>query len=221
MFSRFLSKITVHGNRGHEHSFKERDDWFTKKDRIENGYKIAMSDFDISAKVLNLGKNNHQKNIPKMCQEKFEFSKSRDTWDRTLVDENMCKMSIWYLEKRLSFDILNAQKGNFLRYLRGFRHFSEYHILSDLGSSKSVLGSFPVFLTKICPKNMHHTVQTHNYTFDLFSISWPWMTLIWHKVTKDLGGYLEVSQIRSMSFYRLYFNLIRLLCPAKPTIPDC
>ena len=156
-----------------------------------------------------------------MCQENFEFSKSRDTWDRTLVDENMCKMSIWYLEKRLSFDILNAQKGNFLRYLRGFRHFSEYHILSDLGSSKSVLGSFLVFLTKICPKNMHHTVQTHNYTFDLFSISWPWMTLIWHKVTKDLGGYLEVSQIRSMSFYRLYFNLIRLLCPAKPTMPDC
>ena len=156
-----------------------------------------------------------------MCQENFEFSKSRDTWDRTLVDENICKMSIWYLEKRLSFDILNAQKGNFLRYLRGFRHFSEYHILSDLGSSKSVLGSFLVFLTKICPKNMHHTVQTHNYTFDLFSISWPWMTLIWHKVTKDLGGYLEVSQIRSMSFYRLYFNLIRLLCPAKPTMPDC
>ena len=45
--------------------------------------------------------------------------------------------------------------------------------------------------------------------FDL----WPCMTLIWHKVTKGLRGYLEVSQTRSMSFYRLHFNLIRMICP--------
>ena len=80
MFSRFLSKITVHGNRGHEHSFKDRTDWFTKKHKIENGYKIAMPDFDISAKVLNLGENNHQKIfVSKMCQKKIESSKSQDT----------------------------------------------------------------------------------------------------------------------------------------------
>ena len=71
MFSRFLSKITVHGNRGHKHSFKDRTDWFTKKHKIENGYKIAMPDFDISAKVLNLGKNNHQKKLFSKCVKKM------------------------------------------------------------------------------------------------------------------------------------------------------
>ena len=33
-------------------------------------------------------------------------------------------------------------------------------------------------------------------------------------------GYLKVYQIRSMSFHRLYFNLVLLLCPARPVMTD-
>ena len=50
--------------------------------------------------------------------------------------------------------------------------------------------------------------------------SWPWMTLMWHKITKGLVGCVELSQIRSMSFNRLYFNLALLLCPAKPAMTE-
>ena len=66
---------------------------------------------------------------------------------------------------------------------------------------------------------MYHTIQTQNFKFDLFDF----MTLDdldLTQVHKRLGGYLEVSQTRSMSFYRLYFSLILLLFPAKPAMTD-
>ena len=65
---------------------------------------------------------------------------------------------------------------------------------------------------------MYHTAHTQTFAFYLFwpgDHGWPW-----HKVTKGSGGHLEVSQTRSMSFNRLYFNLIRLLCPVKRAMTD-
>ena len=53
MFSRFRSKIRVRGNRGHEHSFKDRSDWLKKIMKNEDSSEITMSDMDISE---NLGK---------------------------------------------------------------------------------------------------------------------------------------------------------------------
>ena len=50
--------------------------------------------------------------------------------------------------------------------------------------------------------------------------SWPWVTLIWHKPTKVLEGYFEVSHTRFMSFHRFYFSLIRLFCQAKSAMTD-
>ena len=64
---------------------------------------------------------------------------------------------------------------------------------------------------------MHHTTNTKNFEFDLFVL----VTLddldYRHKVTKCLGGYLEVSQIRMIPFH-LCYNLIRLPCQAKPAM---
>ena len=39
-------------------------------------------------------------------------------------------------------------------------------------------------------------------------------------MSQNLGGYLEASHTRSISFHRLYFSLIWLLCPAKPAMTD-
>ena len=79
----------------------------------------------------------------------FLLFKSRNIRERTLVDEYVYTISIWRLEKRLRFAVLNAEKGHLLRYLRGFRQFSDSRILSDLGRSRSVLGLFFALLTKI------------------------------------------------------------------------
>ena len=121
--------------------------------------------------------------------------------------------------KRLSFHVLNTQRGHFLRYLQGFRHFSDLQFLSDLGLSKSVQRLFFTFLTKLTQKDVSHHPNP-KFLIWPFLISWPWMTLIWHKVAKGLRGYLEVSQTRFMSFHRLYFNLIRLLGLANPSMTD-
>ena len=67
---------------------------------------------------------------------------------------------------------------------------------------------------------MNNTTQTQNFKFGLFLTSWHWMTLIGHKVTKGLGGHLEISQTRFIPFHRLYFNLIRSLCSTKPAMTD-
>ena len=51
-----------------------------------------------------------------------------------------CKIDI--LKKRQKYSFLSAQKGHVLRYLRGFRPFSEFQILSDLGRQKVFKGHF-------------------------------------------------------------------------------
>ena len=66
---------------------------------------------------------------------------------------------------------------------------------------------------------MYNTTQTQNSKFDLFEL----VTLDYIELTKGqkgLGKYLEISQTRAISFHRLYFNLIRLLCPAKQAMTD-
>ena len=125
----------------------------------------------------------------------------------------MCKKnSSSYLEKLLSFAVLNTQRAHFLRYLRGFRYFSNFQLLPELGRSKSVPGSLFAFLTKIWPKTIYRTTQTQNFKFDLFDLWLP----SFGKIHKRLWGHLEVSQTRSHVVPWLYFNLIRLLFTAKP-----
>ena len=79
-------------------------------------------------KILKIEKNNNIffQNIP----EHFSIFKKTKICIRTLPDEYVYKISSGYLKKRLSFAILNAQKGHFLRYFRGFRHFSDFQFLS-------------------------------------------------------------------------------------------
>ena len=101
----------------------------------------------------------------------------------------------WYFECR---------KQPFSRCF-GFLHFADCQILSDLGRSKSVLGSFFFVLDENWPKNMHNAAQTLHFQFNVSLISWTWMTLTLNMLTESLGWYFEVSQIPSMLFYRLIF----------------
>ena len=94
----------------------------------------------------------------------LEFSENRNRCLRTLADEYVSKISSRYIGKRLSFAVSNAQKGHLLRYLWGFRHFSDFQFLSGLGRSKRVLRSS---FKKTLPKNLH---QTLNFKFDLFDL---------------------------------------------------
>ena len=145
MFSRFQSKTRVRGNR-HECSFKDRTDWFSTIYAdwtwLSNRY-IRFWIFWKSLKMIT------KIFVSQKLPISFWVSKSRNICITTPVDEYVYKMSSCFLGKRLSFAVLNSQKWLFLCCLREFRYFSDFQILSDLSCSKSILGSFFVFLTKI------------------------------------------------------------------------
>ena len=113
---------------------------------------------------------NNNKSRLKKSKKFFEFLGNRIFCERTTVHEYVYKSSSRYTEKRLSIAILNAQKRPLLYYLREFRHFSDFQFFPHLRSSKSILGSSFVFLTKIWPKNMYHTSQIQNFKIDLFDL---------------------------------------------------
>ena len=60
-------------------------------------------------------------------------------------------------------------KATIYAIYEGFGIFPIFYF-ERLGHSESALRSFYAFLTKIWPKNMHHTTQTQNYKFDLFDL---------------------------------------------------
>ena len=73
----------------------------------------------------------------------FEFSKKN--WnilvcERALSSIYVYKISSRYLEKCLSFGVLEVENGHFSRYFRRVLHFTDFQNLFDLGRSKSVLG---------------------------------------------------------------------------------
>ena len=82
---------------------------------------------------------------------------------------------------------------------------------------KSAPGSFLRSWRKSDSNHLSHH-QNSKFWIRPFLTSWPQMTLTWHKVTKGIRGYLKASQIRSMSFHRICFNVIRLLCPVRRTM---
>ena len=58
------------------------------------------------------------------------------------------KISSRYPEKLPSFSVLKVENGHFSRHFLRFLYFPDFKNLSDLGRSKSVLGSMFAFLTK-------------------------------------------------------------------------
>ena len=64
-----------------------------------------------------------------------------------------------------SFGILKVEKAIFTLF-PAFSCFPDFHNLSDLGRSKSVLGSFFAFLRN-GPKNMYHAAQAQDFHIDL------------------------------------------------------
>ena len=81
----------------------------------------------------------------------FEFSKNR-IYVKEPSSVYVCKVSKKYLLKWPNFGILIVENGRFLRCSLKFLCFYDFQISSDLGRSKSVLGSFFSFCTKTAPK---------------------------------------------------------------------
>ena len=139
------------------------------------------------------------------------FSETRSVGERAFVDEWVQKIN-WYVERRLSFVIFNVTKPFTLFQI--ISAFCEFHFSSDLGLSKNLLGSFS-YLRK---SDQKHTYRTLNLRFDLFYF----VSTIDFDQTRGHEGLrrVQVSETRCMSFYRLCFTLIRLLCSAKPATTD-
>ena len=85
----------------------------------------------------------------------------------------MCaKFQVAFLKKRLSFTVLNAQKATSYGIYKDLGIFSDFNLASDLGRSRSVLGSFLRSWRKYDPKTCTHhpKLQILSLTFsDLFT----------------------------------------------------
>ena len=108
-------------------------------------------------------------------------------------------------------------KKAILRYLRGFRHFSYFQFLPDLGRPRSVLEViFCVLDENLAKKTCIAPTQTQDFEFDLFEN----LTFVNLHLAK---GHKRLRRVRRgipdtiNVVPRLDFNLIRLLCPVKPT----
>ena len=78
------------------------------------------------------------KKIQDFC---YNFKKRKQCL-RTLANAYVHKISSLYLEKRLGFAVLNAQRPLFTLFTR-VSAISDFQLLSDLGHTRSVLG--PLF----------------------------------------------------------------------------
>ena len=116
MFSQFRSKIRVHGNRRHEYILKIEPTDFHGTCRFTVAIKLVSQFLKITENVENweniIFKNFHFfQNVPKVS-----IAKNQNLRIRTPADEYVYKTSSRYLKKkRLSFGVLNAPKGHFLR----------------------------------------------------------------------------------------------------------
>ena len=85
--------------------------------------------------------NDQDQNFPRV----FLFSKRRNICKTTLADGKVCKISTRYLEKRMSFAILDAKKDTLTMFIVS-QHFQTW---SDVGRLKSVVSQFCPLLTKL------------------------------------------------------------------------
>ena len=96
----------------------------------------------------------------------------------------------------MSFAILYAQKGH-LCYLK-IKSFSWFSIFIQFDPFKKCSWvMFSHFWQKSDPKRIATSKLKILRHFPKF---WPLITFMWQKVTRDLGGYLEVSQTQSILF---------------------
>ena len=98
-----------------------------------------------------------------------------------MADEYVYKISSWYLQKWLRYDIKHVKNRHFSRHFETLPWFSEFYFLTDFDASKGVLGSFFAFFAKIWPKNMYRSSKSRNFFAWPFlpgDLTWPW-PLFW------------------------------------------
>ena len=110
---------------------------------------------------------------------------NRNICEKTIVDEYEYKILSRYVEKLLSFAVLNTLKATFALFARVFACFRFLNFVSFWPFKKRSSVIFCV-LDEIWLSSLHHTTQTQNFNFD-FLTSWPWMNLFWHKVISRGG----------------------------------
>ena len=131
--------------------------------------------------------------------------------------EYVYKISSRYLQKWLRYNIKHVKSRRFSRNFGTLPWFSEFCFLTDFDASKSVLGSFFAFFTKIWPKNMYRSTKSRIFCLAFFTW-WPEMTLTCIMVTKHRKWYLQMSVALSMPIHWLCLRLTsKFYSPMSPS----
>ena len=137
-----------------------------------------------------------------------------------MADEYVYKISSWYLEKWLRYDIKHVKNRHLSRHFGTLPWFSEFYFLTDFDASKSVLGSFFAFFAKIWPKNMYRSSKSRFFLLTFFTW-WPDMTLTSIMVMKHSKWYLQMSETLSMPISWLCLCLTSQFCSPMSPSPKC
>ena len=93
---------------------------------------------------------------------------------KTLIRVYVYKLQVYILKKWLSFGVWTVENGHFSRCFLGFLLFNDFQVLSELGSSNSVLGSFSCSWRKTdlkwCIKPPKHKLYVWPFT-DLLALN--------------------------------------------------
>ena len=124
--------------------------------------------------------------------------------------EYVYKISSRYLQKWLRYSRKHVKNRHFSRHFGTLPCFSEFCFLTDFDASKSVLGSFFAFFTKIWPKNMYRSSKSRNFFVWPFSpgdLRWPWPVL-WSQSTGNNTDVSDTIHADSLALFALNIDIL-------------
>ena len=111
-----------------------------------------------------------------------------------------------------------SKNSYFSRHFGTLPWFSEFCLLTDFDTSKSVIGSFFAFFAEIWPKNKCIAALNHEQNCLTFFTWWPKMTLTCIMVTKHRKWLLQMSVTISMPIHWLCLRLTsKFYSPMSPS----
>ena len=168
MFRRFWSTKWVYGNRRHWCSFKATINWLICNDVEWVGLQKCYLGFYFLWKKWKFSKRS-------IFLFLIQFPPNQNFQKTVINVRGLCLMNMC---TQFQVDIFkngwkHVKNRHFSRHFGTLPWFSEFCFLTDFDASKSVLGSFFAFFTKIWPKNMYHSSKSLIFLFDLFHpVTW-------------------------------------------------
>ena len=145
-----------------------------------------------------------KKLIYKIFHEHFGiFRQKRMICERTLVDECTYKISKWYLQTSCLSLFWMPSKGHFYAIYENCGNFPMFKFSPIWAGAKVYYGHLLCYWRN---SNLETCITVpKSKIFNLPFTSWPWMTLTWHKTTKELEDslkYLRHDPCRSIDLFQ-------------------